>query len=123
MNTDELEQALKERYNQWGMREPLIGNGQTQMKAVQSAMGKNLSECAKSYLYANNHKRKRVRVRSFFKIQTIQTSSASQRCHPVSMFHRNHRERCEGTYGSSIYAHGKVWNLYLRRLASNRVNG
>ena len=54
MSINYIEQGLKERYNKWGMREPLIGNDQTHMKAVQSAMGKNLSEHAKSYLYANS---------------------------------------------------------------------
>ena len=54
MTINYIEQGLKERYNQWGMREPLIGNGQTHMKAVQSAMGKNLSEYAKSYMYVNS---------------------------------------------------------------------
>ena len=54
MTINYIEQALKERYNRWGMREPLISNGKTHMKAVQSAMGKNLSEYAKSYLYANS---------------------------------------------------------------------
>lgn len=49
-----LEQGIKDRYNQWGMREPLIGNGDSHMQAVQSAMAKNLSEYAKSYLYANS---------------------------------------------------------------------
>ncbi len=54
MTIDYLNQSLKQRYNRWGMREPLIGNNQTHMKAVQSVMGENLSEYAKSYLFSNS---------------------------------------------------------------------
>lgn len=55
MTINYIDEGLKERYNQWGMRKPLICNDdQACMKAVQSAMGKNLSEYAKSYLYVNS---------------------------------------------------------------------
>ena len=54
MTNNYLEQGIKDRYNQWGMREPLIGNGESHMQAVQRAMVKNLSSYAKSYLYANS---------------------------------------------------------------------
>ena len=54
MTISYLDQGINDRYNQWGMREPLIGNGESYMQAVQSAMAKNLSEYAKSYLYANS---------------------------------------------------------------------
>ncbi len=54
MKVDFLEQALKKRYNKWGIREPLVGHGQEQMKVIQSAMDNNLSDFAKSYVFANS---------------------------------------------------------------------
>lgn len=54
MTNNYLDKEIKDRYNQWGMREPLIGNGESHMQAVQRAMAKNLSSYAKSYLYANS---------------------------------------------------------------------
>lgn len=54
MTNDYLEQGINDRYNQWGMREPLIGSSESHMQAVQRAMAQNLSSYAKSYLYANS---------------------------------------------------------------------